>query len=111
MVAEEVPFVQPQGLYAEIHRSSDSNPFASTSEAVLHLRYAEGENVSNIATFRSGVNEATALFKALRYPFQVFQVGSGTDPHVATYGDALPTRPGIVSPMYGLLEYLVPGAG
>lgn len=102
-----VPYSPRRGLYVDVESSSEENLLVTTIGAVLHLRYAEGENVSEIATFRSGVIEPSALLKALRYPFHMFiQAGARGSRDGATFGPHPGTSDGVVLPMYLLLEYL-----
>ncbi len=107
IVSEPVPYSPRQGLYVDVQRSSEAALFVTTIEAVLHLKYADGENVSEIATFRSGVSEPSDLLKALRYPFHMLvQAGTRGHPDRVTFGTDLGLSRGTVSPMYALLEYL-----
>jgi len=106
ITSEKVPYSPPQGFYADVLRSNNTGLFVTTSEVALRLSYAEGDKVFEIATFRSGMNEVTELLNALRFPFGLARMHSGKDPDVVMFGDDLASRPGVVSPMYGLLRFL-----
>lgn len=108
LLSEEVPYAPPQGFYVDVQRARKGNILVAKSEATLHLRKAEGSNVTDIATFRSGVHETTAFFKALIYPFSMTQVGSKKNPDVIVFGYESIMNRGVVSPMVGLLRYLAP---